>query len=68
MAFPPFLFFPHVGVGALFHYKYQFFASNLAGIGKKYYLCRRNRCKILPIAMSMEYISVSQFAEKYGIY
>ena len=57
MAFPPFLFFPMSEWGvALFYYKYQFFALNLAGIGKKYYLCRRNRCKSLPIVMSMEYM------------
>ena len=41
--------------------------SFLAGIGKKSYLCGRISSKNLPIEDVMEYISVSQFAERHGI-
>ena len=44
-----------------------FFASFLAGIGKKPYLCGRKYGRNLPIGNIMEYISVMQFAEKYGV-
>lgn len=41
--------------------------NKLADIGKNHYLCSKNRLKNLPIDRKMEYISVIQFAEKYGI-
>ena len=41
--------------------------NKLADIGKNHYLCSKNRLPNLPIDRKMEYISVIQFAEKYGI-
>ena len=44
-----------------------FLLQKFADVGKNNYLCRHIGVKNLPIAVKMEYISVSQFADKFGI-